>query len=60
MIQALRHLGKERVDDDVIRRLRQRLSIAHRKSLLKDVRYSADWIFEIIKKIAHHADDADG
>ena len=53
VIQALRHLGKDHVDDDVVRRLRERLSSGDRKALLKDARYSADWLYEIMKKIVN-------
>lgn len=52
VVQALRHLGQDRVNDSLLRQLRERLSRADRKALLRDTRYTADWIFEIIKKIA--------
>ncbi len=51
VVQALRHLGQDRVDDSVVRRLRNQLSPADRKALLRDARYSADWIFEVVKRI---------
>ena len=51
VVQALRHLGQNRVDDSVIRQLRNWLSPADRKALFHDARYSADWIFEVVKRI---------
>jgi hypothetical protein len=52
VVQALRHLGQDRVDDAVIRQLRDRLSLSDRKALLRGARYTTDWIFEVLKKIA--------
>ena len=52
VVQSLRHLGQDHVDDAVVRQLRDRLSPGDRKSLLRDARYSADWIFEVVKRIA--------
>ncbi len=52
VVQAMRHLGQDRVDDSVVRQLRNRLSPADRKALLRDARYAADWVLEIVKKIA--------
>jgi len=60
VVQALCHLGRERVGDDVVRRLRTRLSESDRKALLKDTRYTTDWVYEVIKKIASDGNDADG
>jgi hypothetical protein len=52
VVQALRHLGKDGVDEGVIEHLRARLGPAERKSLLRDARYTPDWIFEVVKRIA--------
>jgi hypothetical protein len=52
VVQALRHLGQNRVDDSVVRQLRERLRPSDRKALLRDARYTADWIFEVVKRIA--------
>ena len=52
VVQALRHLGRDHVDDAVVRQLRDRLSPSDRKALPRDARYTADWIFEVLKKIA--------
>jgi len=51
VIQALRHLGKAQVDEQVICALRQRLSHADKTVLLKELRYAPAWIAVIIRKI---------
>jgi len=51
--QALRYLGKDRVNEQMIKQLRRRLTEADCKALPADLRYSADWIYEVAKKIAH-------
>jgi len=56
VVQALLHLGKEHVDQDVIEHLRQRLPKKERQALLKDTRYTTDWVYETIKKIARDGD----
>ena len=50
--QALRHLGKDHVDDTVIDHLRRLLSDSDRRALLRDARYGTDWIYEVIRKVA--------
>jgi len=50
-IQALRHLGRDQVDDDVVNQLDQRLDDAARKQLMKDIRYAPAWIAEIFRQL---------
>ena len=52
VVQALRHLGQDRVDDSVVSQLRDRLCPSDRKALVRDARYTADWIFEVANRIA--------
>lgn len=52
VIQALRHLGRDRVDDDVIGQLDSRLDDDARKQLMKDIRYAPIWIADIFRKLA--------
>jgi hypothetical protein len=52
VIQALRYLGKEHVDDAAVEKLAQRLSPADRKQLLNDVRYAPAWIGDIFRRLA--------
>ena len=58
VVQALRHLGRDGVDQTVIDYLRKRLTPSERKALIRDARYTSDWIFEILKRIA--AEQGDG
>lgn len=52
VIQALRYLGRRHVDDQVLSRLRRRLSAADRKTILKDLRYAPAWVADILRKLA--------
>ena len=52
VIQALRYLGQDRVDDAVVVHLRNRLSPADRQQLMKDIRYAPAWIGEIFRRLA--------
>lgn len=49
--QALRYMGRDQVDKDVIDYLRRQLSDSDRKKLLKDARYLEDWIWEAVRSI---------
>jgi len=51
VIQALRHMGRQHVGDDVIDRLDRRLDADARKQLLKDVRSAPAWIAEIMRRL---------
>ncbi len=60
VVSALRSLGRNRVDDEVIAHLRHRLSSRDRKVLLRDARYGEDWILEAVKKIAAEEQGSNG
>ena len=51
VIQALRHLGRQHVDDEVIARLDRKLNTDDRQMLLKDVRFAPAWIADIMRQI---------
>jgi hypothetical protein len=51
VITALKELGRERCDGQVIEQLRKRLTEEDKARLLKESRGTATWIFEIIKRI---------
>jgi hypothetical protein len=51
VIQALKTLGKQRVDHSVTQTIRKQLSERQKKELLKKAQYSTDWIFAAIKDI---------
>lgn len=52
IIQALRHIGKDQVNEEVIEKLRKRLAKEDRKRLMADIRYAPEWIAEIFRKLA--------
>jgi hypothetical protein len=52
VLQALRHLGKDAVDATVVSRVRKALSPRDRSRLLRDARYTTDWIAEVVRQIA--------
>jgi hypothetical protein len=52
VFQALRHLGRAAVDDQVMAKLRHALSPDQRRKLLRDARYTTDWIAAIVRQIA--------
>ncbi len=57
VFQALRHVGREAVDDEVISRLRRRLSTRQRKDLRRDARYATDWIAEVVRELAREEEE---
>ena len=52
VIQALRHLGRDKVDEGTIKHLRNRLSADDRKQMLKDVQYAPAWVAKVIRQMA--------
>jgi len=51
IFQALRYLGHGSIDDDVISRLRRRLSAKQQRELLQDARYTTGWIGDAVRRI---------
>lgn len=52
VFQALRYLGQTAVDDKVIGQIRRALSPDQRRGLLRDARYTTDWIAFTVRQIA--------
>ena len=52
VIQALRHLGQERADKQVIAQLDRVLDEQAKSQLKKDIRYAPAWIADIIRDLA--------
>ena len=52
VIQALRHLGRKNVDQQIIAQLDRRLDDDARKQLMQDIRYAPAWIADIIRRLA--------
>src|SRR3984885_4054938 len=55
VVQALRYLGKESVGPREIETLREALTPAEKRKLVKDARFGVDWIYEVAKRIAEDA-----
>lgn len=51
VIEAIKTLGKDNIDEKTIAILRSRLSREEKTVLLKDATDSASWIFDIVKKV---------
>lgn len=51
VVQALKALGKERVDDTVIAAIRKRLDARTCERMLKDARPATSWIYQAIKQV---------
>ena len=56
VIQALRYLGKDHVDDAVIDTLARRLSADDRRQLIKDIRHAPAWIGAIFRRLPERDD----
>ena len=52
VVQALRYLGKEGVGESEIETLREALSAAEKRKLVKDTQFGVGWIYAVAKKIA--------
>ena len=57
VFQALRHLGREAVDAQVIAKLSAALSAQQKRELQQDARYTTDWIAEAVRLIAGRTAD---
>ena len=60
VVQALKTLGEDNVDDKVLSGLRERLNSSERARAFKEARYATSWVYEIIRRLAeedkaHHA-----
>ncbi len=51
VIQALKALGKEHIDDEIIEKIKSITSDEERTVMLTEAQYSTSWIYEIIKRI---------
>lgn len=60
VFQALRYLGKDAVDAGVVARLRRTLSHRQRDELIRDARYTTDWIADAVRKVVEPETEASG
>ena len=50
-VQALKALGKDKIDDAIIKRLGNLLTAEEKKTMLKEAKTATSWIYEYIKLI---------
>lgn len=55
VFQALRHIGKEAINEGIITHLRKRLAAEDRRKLLKDLLYVTGWIAGAARKVCRNA-----
>ena len=51
VIQAIKALGKENIDEENLQRIRRTLSVEERVALLEEAKRTKAWIYEAIKKV---------
>jgi hypothetical protein len=51
VFQALRHLRQAAVDHQVVEQLRRALSAEQQQELLRDARYTTDWIAAVVRQV---------
>ncbi len=51
LIQALRYLGRDNVDERVIATLRRQISDADRPAIRRDLRFAPAWVAEILRQV---------
>jgi hypothetical protein len=51
IVQSLKTLGKDRVDENIVNLIREKIESNNFQKILKDTRSSTVWIYETIKKI---------
>lgn len=60
VFQALRFIGRDAVDDGIVRTLRSRLTLAQRRTLVRDAKYAADWMMDVARRVAAKDDSGKG
>ena len=51
IVEALKTLGKDRVDDGIILSLRNRLPKEEKKKMLEEATGVSEWIYTVIRKL---------
>ncbi len=51
LVQAIKALGRERIDHDISEKIREYFNQAERAKILRDTQYVTGWIYELIKDI---------
>ncbi len=56
LIQAIKALGKENLDESNTQRIRRTLSVDERAALLEEAKHTTAWIYEAIKKVCRQTE----
>jgi hypothetical protein len=56
VFQALEYLGREGIDDGVIRRLRAALPPEERREFLANARYATSWVAEVARRVTQEGE----
>lgn len=59
VVQALKTLGKQNIDERVISQLSSRITNSDKEIILKEARYTTAWIYQIIKSICKGVEESD-
>ena len=51
LVEAVKTLGIERIDENIICSLRNRLPENEKKELLKETAGVSEWVYEVIKRV---------
>jgi len=51
VIQALRYIGRDRVNDKIVEKLKKKLTADDRRRLIRDLRYAPAWIGKIFRQL---------
>lgn len=51
LVQSLKALGRERIDDSVMEKLQGKFTKEECKNILKETKFVSGWVYEVIKKI---------
>lgn len=57
VIEAIRALGKNRIDDSVVAGLRRTLTEEEKKLVMKEASNCSEWIYEVIRKVCMGTDE---
>ena len=57
IVQSLKSLGRNRMNDRVISKIRKWLKPKLRPKVLKDTRSASDWVYQAIRKICQEGND---
>lgn len=51
VIQAIKTIGKDHINDKTIEQIQTKTTAAERKAMLKEAQYTTAWVYEILKRI---------